>query len=622
MTPLKPTENRLLVEVAWEVCWQVGGIYTVLRSKAAAMVGQWGARYCLVGPYNANAAALEFEPLPKTGYFGRACEVLEQRGISVHFGRWLIPGEPLVVLIDFARHYDRLDSSKYFLWRDHHIEVWDDKETGDCVLFGYLVAEFFDALSSVLRRNDFAVAAESGLPDVVIEFPLLAHFHEWMAGVPIPVINKRNLPVSSIFTTHATLLGRYLASHDPNFYDNLPNVNPFDEAKRFNIFPKFAIERAAAHGATCFTTISHITAIEAEHILGRKADVILPNGLNIKRFEAVHEFQNLHVRNKKKIHEFVMGHFFPSYSFDLDNTLYLFTSGRYEYRNKGMDLFIESLARLNFRMKQQRSKMTVVAFIITKAATTGINVDVLKSNVMYNEVRTLCGTIGEHVAPRLLNSAIRGKTPELKDLVEDYELLRVRRLAHAWKIGMRGWPSIVTHSMVHDATDPVLAQLRSCQLFNRPDDPVKVVFHPEFLSATSPLLGMDYDQFVRGCHLGVFPSYYEPWGYTPEECAALGIPSITSDLAGFGLYVQEKIPNHNDRGLIVIPRRRRSFHESAEALTNAMLNVVTKDMRGRIELRNSVESLSPRFDWKQLIPAYQRAHRIALLRKRALRKQK
>ena len=353
--PPPPPQPPLLFEIAWEVCWQLGGIYTVLKTKADAMRDHWDDRYCLIGPYNPATAAVEFEERPTEGIIREALDRLRASGIPCHYGRWLIPGRPRVILLDYRARYGRLHEDKYLLWADHHIEtVAHDGEVNDVTAFGFTVAEFFRELSAV--KGDRTV---------------LAHFHEWMGGVAVPRIAHLKLPIATLFTTHATLLGRYLANGNPEFYNHLPFMNPDEEAGRFNIYPRFAIERAAAHASTVFTTVSEVTAVEAERLLGRRPDVILPNGLNIRRFAALHEFQNLHRAYKERIHEFVMGHFFPSYSFDLDNTLYFFTSGRYEYRNKGMDLFIEALHRLNWRMKQMPSmlpKPTVVAFIITRAA--------------------------------------------------------------------------------------------------------------------------------------------------------------------------------------------------------------------------------------------------------------
>jgi len=602
-----------MVEVGWEVCWQLGGIYTVLRSKAPAMVEKWGNRYCMLGPYNHATASVEFEPLPREGYFGRAVALLEQQGIKAHYGRWLVSGEPRIVLLDFAQSMGRLGEFKYYLWRDHGIATRDEQEVSDVILFGYLVFEFFKALVQVLGQGDDSIALETGIEGAAPVFPVLAHFHEWMAGVPIPVINKHSLPVASIFTTHATLLGRYLAAGDPHFYEKLFHINPHKAAAERNIYPRFAIERAAAHGATVFTTISEITGVEAERFIERKPDILTPNGLNVQRFAAIHEFQNLHIQYKEKIHEFVMGHFFPYYNMDLSKTLYVFTAGRYEYRNKGIDLFIEGLARLNWRLKNEKKDINVVAFIITKAQTEGVNVEVLKNQMMLGEMRTVCNGISRGISRRLLEITAEGKTPRISDFLSEYDQLRLRRLTYAWKQGNR-WPLAVTHDLVGEGADPVVKQLRTCQLLNQPENPVKIIYHPDFVSATSPIIGLDYDQFVRGCHLGVFPSYYEPWGYTPMECVAMGIPSVTSDLAGFGSYVIKNVEKHDEKGIFVVDRRYKSFHESADILVNAMWKTLTMSLRERVEMRNRVEGQSQHFDWRKMIEFYHAAHEMALER--------
>jgi len=307
-----------------------------------------------------------------------------------------------------------------------------------------------------------------------------------------------------------------------------------------------------------------------------------------------------------------MGHFFPSYTFDLDKTMYIFTSGRYEYRNKGFDLFLEGLARLNWKLKCARTGITVVAFIVTRAPNRGISSHVLKSQMLFKELRNTISRVSTDIGEKILLCQAQGRSLHIDDLLDDYAQLRLKRMTHAWKQSQ--FPSVVTHDMNNDGDDFILQQLRDNGLHNNPDDPVKVVFHPEFLSSTSPLIGLDYEQFVRGCHLGVFPSYYEPWGYTPMECAAMGIPSITTDLAGFGTYVRAHIPDHAQRGMHVIDRRYRNFDESANQLSDTMMQLLTMDRRDRIDLRNRVESTSPMFDWKQLATYYWEAHKLALER--------
>jgi glycogen(starch) synthase len=335
--------------------------------------------------------------------------------------------------------------------------------------------------------------------------------------------------------------------------------------------------------------------------------------LNIHRFAALHEFQNLHRHYKERIHDFVMAHFFPAYTFDLDNTVYLFTSGRYEYKNKGMDLFIEAMHRLNWRLKGVPDRPTVVAFIITRAMTRHYNVQVLQNHSMFEDLRGSCMDIKEEIGQSLFHAVAHGRIPAFEELFSEDTLVRLKRVMHAYRTGRQ--PVICTHDMVDDANDPILKHLRHHHLFNHADDPVKVIFHPDFVSATSPLWGIDYEQFVRGCHMGIFPSYYEPWGYTPMECAALGLPAISSDLSGFGAYVQSHIPNAAEQGLIVVNRRTQDFNQSCNEMVDHLMNFIQLSRRQRIEQRNKVERLSELFDWSVLGRHYDQAHDLALSRK-------
>lgn len=595
-TDRHPRDEPLLMEVAWEVCNQVGGIYTVLRSKVPSMISQWHSRYCLVGPYNPQTAEVEFQPAPLVGPIGNAVKQLQEIGYRAHYGRWLVSGRPQVVLLDVGSVSSVLNEIKYKVWADHQIPGSDEANVSNAVAFG----EMCRALLSMLVQDESE------------RRPVLAHFHEWQAGLAIPMLRKQGWPGALVFTTHATLVGRYLATGNPWFYEQLSFVDGDQEAKRFNIHTQHQIEKAAAHGSHVFTTVSDVTAEECTHLLGRTPDTLVPNGLNIRRFTAIHEFQTLHQHYKERLHEFAIGHFFPSYHFDLDNTLYMFTSGRYEYFNKGMDLTIEALARLNHRLREASSPVTVVFFIITKAPFRSINVRALQSRAMLNEFRTAADAVKESVGRGLFLAASSSEIPDLNEFMEDYWRLRLRRAIHTWR--NKAPPGIVTHDLVDDAHDPVLNQLRVCRLFNHEDDPVKVVFHPDFVQATSPLFGMEYDQFVRGCHLGVFPSFYEPWGYTPLESIALGVPAVTSDLSGFGSYLEQMVPDHESKGVYVVPRRHNDFHRAAEELTGRLFAFASLGRRDRISLRNSVESLSERFDWQALGRHYKEAHDLALQR--------
>lgn len=580
--------QRYLFEIAWEVCSQIGGIYTVIRTKAPSMVERWGANYFLVGPYHQHTSGLEFEQAMPPPFLVPVLDELAQQGISCHFGTWLVDGRPSVILIDYKTRYSQLDQDKYFLWKDNGISLEGaDGEVDAVTAFGFCLVELFAAIC----RH--------------ITVPAIAHFHEWMAGVALPRIRQLKIPLATVFTTHATQIGRYVASNDPQFYANIATIDADAAARKYMIWPKYAIERAASHSAHIFTTVSEVTAREAEHLLGRKPEFVLPNGLNLHHFTALHEFQNLHAQYKERIHEFTMGHFFPSYSFDLDRTIYLFTSGRYEYLNKGMDIFIESLYRLNERLKCTQNPPTVVAFIITRAPTKNLNVTALQNHLKFEELKATCREMERSLGQRILSATARGHLPTYDDIFSEDIQLKLKRSILSRKSNQ--WPPVITHDLWDDSHDPVLNHLRHRNLLNSPNDPVKVVFHPDFISMNS-LLSLDYEQFVRGCHLGIFPSYYEPWGYTPLECLALGIPTVTTDLSGFGAYVAHHVPDALQNGVLVLNRSRDSIELCIERLSSFLVKFCDLNRRERIALRNRAERMTERFTWDVMAAHYHRAH--------------
>ncbi|RMG68826.1 MAG: glycosyltransferase [Bacteroidetes bacterium] len=595
----KVKSEALLVEVAWEVANQVGGIYTVIRSKVPSMAQRWGDRYCLIGPWvHPNVSAI-FEPIEAPNDpFGRAVRKMREMGFEVHYGRWLTTGRPRTVLFNPYSVYDRLGEIKYLLWEHHGISTpGDDDLINKVVAFGWLVKVFMTRLCE----------------EEVNTRPVVAHIHEWMAATAIPEIRRDNLPIATVFTTHATMLGRYLAMNDPDFYDHLPFYDWEKEARYFNIETIIRIERAAAHGAHIFSTVSEVTAQECIHLIGRKPEVILPNGLNIERFSITHEVQNLHGRFKDSIHQFVMGHFFPSYHFDLDKTLYFFTSGRYEYRNKGYDLTLEALARLNWRMKEANIDLTVVMFFITSRPFHSINPTVLQSRAALERMRQTVDSIQRQLGERFFQHAVADEGhqfPDLNEFVDEYWKIRMRRVLQSWN--HHGLPPIVTHNLHDDDKDDILNFLRMSNLLNHKDDKVKIVYHPDFLSSVSPLISLDYADFVRGCHLGVFPSYYEPWGYTPLECMVSGVPAVTSDLAGFGDYLLQATSDVEAHGMYVVNRRDRSFEEAANQLADQLFSFVQMSRPDRIAMRYKLQGASEHFDWANLTRYYEEAYNQAI----------
>lgn len=566
------------------------------------MVEKWGDDYVCLGPYFPQRAAAEYEPItePDETEIGQTVRKMRQMGYAVEYGYWLITGRPKIVLFHLDSIYPQLNQIKHNLWEHHQLSTLGVEELVNQVLaFGEAARVFIKLLA-----GDHAKRVD-----------LVAHFHEWMASTGLPDLRRENVKVATVFTTHATMLGRYLAQNEEGFYGKLPFFDWLREARHYNIECQATIERLAAQQSHVFTTVSDVTARECEVFLGRNPDLVLPNGLNIMRFTAVHEFQNLHVKYKAKIHEFVMGHFFQTYSFDLEKTLYFFTSGRFEFSNKGYDLTLEALARLNWRMREANMDTTVVMFMVTKQPYHSINPEVLHSRALLEEIQETCEAIEQQVGERLFQAAASNSDitmPDLNSFVDEYWRLRLRRTVQSWKT--KQLPRFVTHDLVQE--DAMTNFIRQAKLVNNEFDRVKIVYHPDFIASTNPLFGLDYGQFVRGCHLGVFPSYYEPWGYTPLECVVRGIPTVTSDQSGFGDFIMQIMRDYENRGIYVVNRRTQSFNEAADQLANILFRFVRMSQRDRIAQRNRVESIAEVFDWTNLRSYYDTAHDLALKRRK------
>ncbi|KCV73394.1 glycogen(starch) synthase [Fonticula alba] len=621
----KTLDEPRLFEVSWEACNRVGGIYTVLKTKAATTVEEFGDRYCLIGPYS-NNSQLEFEPdyhlNGASPALRRTIEEMRGQGVVVHYGRWLISGYPSILLFELGPVSGRLGE-----WRHNWINLTkiptpeQDTETNDAILFGYLVAWFLGSYLAQYQR--YLDEMRPGVEDEITP-QVIAHFHEWQVGVGLVLCRARMFRIATLFTTHATLLGRYLCAGDVDFYNTFSHVNADFEASKRQIYHRYAIEKAAAHSAHTFTTVSKITGDEALYLLGRAPDIITPNGLNVVKFSALHEFQNLHALSKEKIHDFVRGHFYGHYDFDLDNTLYFFTAGRYEYRNKGVDIFIESLSRLNHRLQLYGSPVTVIAFFICPTPHNSFCIDALKGQAVARQLRETVAELQQDIGKRIYEAVLRGHIPDAATLISESDRVKLKRglFATAKRDSL---PPVTTHNVANDGffsqtsgaattPDPILTAFRRTQLLNKRSDRVKVIFHPEFLSSTSPLLPIDYEDFVRGCHLGVFPSYYEPWGYTPAECTVMGVPSITTNLAGFGCYMEETIDRPTDYGIHIVDRRFKSVEESINQMTEYMLNFCLKTRRQRVNLRNRTERLADLLDWRRMGLEYSKARFISLVR--------
>ena len=292
--------------------------------------------------------------------------------------------------------------------------------------------------------------------------------------------------------------------------------------------------------------------------------------------------------------------------------------GRYEFKNKGVDIFIESLARLNHKLQSINSPITVVAFMIMPAKNNSFNIQSLKNHTLVKSLEDGVHEVSKNIEEKLLKHLLNNNElpTNLQDLLADNEKIYLKKKLLPLKNKQYELPAVVTHNMIDSEKDPVLSNLRRTHLFNHDYDKVKVIFHPEFLNSQNPLLPMEYEEFVRGCHLGVFPSYYEPWGYTPAECTVMGIPSVTTNLSGFGAYMEDLIEAEQAElyGIYIVDRRYKNGDESIEQLANMMFDFCQKSRRQRINQRNRNERLSELLDWKRMGLEYVKARSLALRR--------
>lgn len=588
--------NIFLVESSWEVCNKVGGIYAVVSSKADQMVKKYKDNYILIGPYFENKAAAEFTSLKAPEFIQKVIDKFKKNNVILHYGVWHIKGKPKVLLVDFKSKMSEKDAIKTELWNSFKVDSLFSKfDFEEPVVWSYTVGMIVEELYNSLMEKDSSLK-------------VVLHSHEWLSGSSILYLKKYNSNVKTVFTTHATMLGRTISGAWGNLYDIIEKINPDETAKKLNVIDKHSLEKATALYSDIFTTVSEITGFEAEKILGRKPDIIVPNGLDFSSFPDNELVSIKHRIYREKIREFLIPYFFPYYTFDLEHTLLVYISGRYEFSNKGIDVFIKSLGLLNEEMKRKNDKRTIVVFFFIPANITSIRYDLLESKSLFEDVQDEINDYSEKIEKNIIYGFAERKTPEQLNLFDEEFIFKLKKMLLTFK--KEGLPPLSTHHIVNEDNDLIIKSFRENGLLNRKEDKVKVVFYPGYLSSSDGLLNLDYYPAVMGCHLGVFPSYYEPWGYTPMESAGYAVPSITTDLSGLGAYMIKK--NIPEKGIWILRRKNKSFLEISEDLKNIIKNYSDLSHDERIEKKHEAFHTSRIFDWKKLIKNYFEAHKKAL----------
>lgn len=535
-----------LFEVSWEVCNKVGGIYTVVSSKAQEAVKRFGDNYFLLGPLReVNPGFVEGQPGDADSVqwelFRRTAAV---NSLRCRFGRWDIPGSPKVILIDWKGRYNQ-NQLLYDLWHDFGVDSltggWDYVEP---VMFSTACGEAIATFSRLLTDKD-----ENGAS----ELPAAAHFHEWMCGAGLLYLKKNAPKISTVFTTHATVLGRSMAGMGRDIYAQMDQINPAQDAVNYGVAAKCSMETAAAREADCFTTVSGLTAHESAAFLARRPDILTLNGLSLNTIPDFSTDRTAPRAARAKIiaaASRLLRRKLP------DDTRLLLISGRYEFHNKGIDLFLDALGELN------RSRLADLPPVLA-----------------------LCAVMGGHNG---VNAAAVSGDPEQKPAAGPH------------------W--IATHQIFDREHDPIITHCLENGLDNRPENPVQVIFDPALLDGSDGFFNMPYEEVLSACDAGVFPSWYEPWGYTPQEAAAFAVPTVTSDLAGFGQWVRAQ---GDCAGATVIERSHVPYEESVRQLTRELDTLASLPREELNARRAAVRALAAETDWTKFYAAYNEAYELA-----------
>ena len=530
-----------LFETSWEVCNKVGGIYTVISTKTLTLVNELKDNYILIGPdvwkeTHQNPEFFEDKFLYKAWRLKA-----ESEGLRIKVGRWNIPTKPVVILIDFTPYFSEKDAIFAWLWETYKLDSltggWDYIEPA---LFGYAAGKVIESFYNFnISQHD----------------RIIAQFHEWMTGTGILYLKDKVPQVGTCFTTHATAVGRAIAGNGLPLYRDLTSYNGDKMAEYFNLIAKQSLEKISAEATDSFTTVSQITNNECRQFLGKEVDVVTPNGFEdtfVPEKEIYYEKRAVARLKLVKVTEAMINHPVP------ENSVFIIISGRYEFKNKGIDLFIDSLGKLN-KLPLERN---IIAFLTIPAYQTG---------------------------PR----------QQLLDRIDKAD----------FKEPVTG--EFLTHGLHEPENDPILKRIQINDLHNRPEDKVKVLFVPAYLNGTDGIFNLGYYDFLIGFDGSIFPSYYEPWGYTPLESLAFHIPTITTTLSGFGQWVKSSNPKHGE-GIAIINRDDNNDAYVIDEIVKTVQHDCSKSEEEILNMRENAYDISRLALWSNFVNFYHEAYSVAL----------
>jgi glycogen(starch) synthase len=595
---MKQPQATTLLETSWEVCNKVGGIYSVLSSKSSYMQELYD-EYRAIGPYKAEKAADNFEAQETPKKYKDVEATLNERGIKLHFGKWLVNQHPDCVLIEYDGLWNNLDDYKKELWDSHRVDsLGSGDDFNEPLLFSMAVAAFIEE-----TERQGAIPAEK----------TVFHAHEWLTGFSVLKLKNQDSHVSTTFTTHATMLGRTISGIEGNLYERLDEIDAESKAKELGVMDKHSAEQAAAKAADAFTTVSKITGRECTALHGKTPDVYVLNGLDVEHFPSFEEASIKHQENRERIREFLSYAFYPHYTFDTSHNLTMLYAGRYEYENKGIDIFLEALSRLNEELREKDTERTVSVFLCLAAPNNGPKYELLKSKNIYQHLQEQLESNQDEITKQILYDVISGEDRTEAELLSKAELQDMKRTLNRFK--QESQPPLCSHELEGgEENHRIIQEMRRLGLNNTEDDPVKVMLYPAYLDGNDSLLNLKYFDMISGSHLGVFPSYYEPWGYTPLETAAMAVPAVTTDLAGYGIYMEEELKDLTEErgGVYVVERDGKSWQHSADDLHSVLSHYAGLSHADRVKEKMRAKMLSEVADWQEFQEHYVEAHNHAM----------
>lgn len=547
---------ELIFEVSWEVCNKVGGIYTVLSTRAKTLCAALGEekrnQLVFIGP--------DVWKESESPYFKEDADLLpdwrkiaSEHGMSVRIGRWLVPGEPVAVLIGFQEYFAHKNEIYERAWRLFGVDS----------LHGYADYDEASMFSYAAGRFAGIICGEC----YTAKNRIIYQAHEWMSGLGMLFLKNRFPWVSTIFTTHATSIGRSITSNNKNLYAYFSGYDGDQMARELNMEAKHSVEKQSAHYCDCFTTVSSFTDKECEQLLQKKADVVLPNG-----FEANFVPQKAAYTAKRKAARkalFGVASALMNTEFD-DSTLVVSTSGRNDFRCKGFDLYMDALARLK------------------------------------QEVGTDAGVLGKYKnVLALIEVPCWTKEPR-QDLLA--------RCAGKEAFGTRLPNPFITHDLHNFQDDRIVNMLQRLGLTNEDENPVKVLLIPSYLEGNDGIFDIPYYDLLTANDMCLYPSYYEPWGYTPLESCAFSIPTLTTDLSGFGQWINEELGHTGtlEDGVVVLSRNDDNYSAVVEDICNVIIDFLHLPKTRLSKIRKNAQTLANKAEWSNFIEHYYAAYDFAL----------